>query len=354
MFKSFVLTEDRKLTLEAQQYLIDELDDELDFDVQAALVPNALVITTNVGFKKTLTLVGPEPSGKIADVKGLWVGEHGKSVPLIEIVKHVNSCVAMLKHCDVCIVKGLPKEALFSYHVIDNKGKVNLAVSMIPHDKELADYLFKLFPKQTFDILIAANIYDREKGLEAYSTKRISDVVKVYDDGGLNDDSNNSASDKLSKLIAAITDKALKTNDEKDIKDIVKNLDVAKLKPKLSRTVGNKLELAIKKASRTAQERDQDKHSDQFIFVGYEKFEPVPGTSHHKRRLEIENFYKANRFDLEDHQAIQQMLMRARIHNGHVYTISLPKGYIKEKTSSPSQMPEWLIDLIDERKTKLA
>ena len=343
IFKDFVLTEDKKLSFEAQQYLLENLDEKLNPSVDIDQV-DELRIKTNIGFDRSLKLVSAvDDDITRAQVKWWSTSTRSPFRELKSIVEHVNSCVASLKNYDICLkeTSGV-KPQLQHYTAIEAKTDQDSGIFFaIKTDHDVAGFFFKLFPNQVVNVLIENGIYDREKTLEAYEAKTIDKVIEQL------------GAKLRIKLITAIISYAKRSNDERDIKELIKGCDMKELMAEMPQAVQADLKLQIEKANRSQDDRDFDDNNDRFIFVGYEKFVPVPGTKHHKKTLEIENFYKVDRFDMSDHQAMGMMKMRARMHNGDVYLVSLPKGAVEAKSTRHSDLPEWLIDLIDEHKQKI-
>lgn len=109
----------------------------------------------------------------------------------------------------------------------------------------------------------------------------------------------------------------------------------------------------ISKIKRTDSEKEFESNYDTFFFVGRDKFTKIENGDY-KRSLEIESLYKIDRYDTKDASAFSMMSMRSRAHPGsNVYFIHIPKGVLTEKSYSESEIPKYLIDLIDQKKTKV-
>jgi hypothetical protein len=345
MFKTFMITEDKRLTFEIQQYLLDNVNSKLDPDIEIEGV-NKLRIKTNVGLDRELIILAnhPDTETKLHEIQWKVGAEnHPHTMSVAMLVDYVNECVAMLTHYDVFTSAG---KTLRDYWVIDVNRKVILPI--IPQDKEVADFCFKLFPKPTVNTLLSAGILDKPKLLAANNATSISQVVEAYKDLVAKDDSNALL---FNNLLNALANEVIDHNNEQDMQDVLKHCNVDELKKLLFHSTSVKFKLAITKAGRTKQDREFDDENDRFVFIGSEKFVPVPGTKHHKKTLEIENLYKVDKFDLSDHGTLKMMHMRARVQNANVYMVHLPKGFITSKANT--DLPEWLVDLIDKHKQKI-
>lgn len=146
----------------------------------------------------------------------------------------------------------------------------------------------------------------------------------------------------------------LKKGNDAEVKEFAKHVDVEKLEAHLERQTYSKLKLRTSQEKRTPAEKKFDDENDYFVFIGRPKFvESPPGSGNHRKTLEIENLYKVDRFELADHAAVKMMSMRARFQGdgSELYAIELPKGTLKDKGNT--NLPDWLVELIDEHKRKL-
>jgi len=162
----------------------------------------------------------------------------------------------------------------------------------------------------------------------------------------------------FSKSFNAIVDHlvqmVLKKGNDAELKEFAKHVDVEKLENHLERQTYSKLKLRTSYEKRTPAEKKFDDENDYFVFIGRPKFvESPPGSGNHRKTLEIENLYKVDRFELADHAAVKMMSVRARFQGdgSELYAIELPKGTLKDKGNT--NLPDWLVSLIDEHKRRL-
>jgi hypothetical protein len=159
----------------------------------------------------------------------------------------------------------------------------------------------------------------------------------------------NTYNQTLAPLIDEIVTVVLKM-DPPPVKLLASKVDMSKLKQLLSPKLKMALDLANQKVSRTKAEVKIDKNTDQFVFIARPKFVEEPDGKFRKT-LEIEKLVKVDRFDINAHQTISTMKIRARVQDGggDVYTIRLPKGVVGKH----GEIEDWLIDTIDKHKTKV-
>lgn len=113
----------------------------------------------------------------------------------------------------------------------------------------------------------------------------------------------------------------------------------------------NHLENLIKKIRRSQEDIEFEKEYDTFIFIGRYKYIEQPD-GNFKRKLEIENLYKIDKYNPDDQSIFNMMRMRARMHSdSKLYFIHIPKGTLEDK--SYTEVPEYLVDLIDKKKTAI-
>ena len=117
-----------------------------------------------------------------------------------------------------------------------------------------------------------------------------------------------------------------------------------------SKDLDKKVKLLVKKMNRDENTIERDEDFDCFAFIGREKFVKKDDDSY-KKSLEIENLFKVDIYSKEDLSSVEMMKMRATIQGGgsRVYFIWIPKDVIKED----EDIPEWMIDLIDSKKTPI-
>jgi hypothetical protein len=159
----------------------------------------------------------------------------------------------------------------------------------------------------------------------------------------------NTYNETLNQFLDQVVTATLKI-DPPPVKMLTSKVDMAKLKKLLSPKLKMALDLATQKVSRTRAEVKQDKNNDQYVFIGRPKFAEEPDGKFRKT-LEIEKLVKVDRFDINAHQTISTMKIRARFQgsDGDVYTITLPKGVV----GKDGHIEDWLIDTIDQHKTKV-
>lgn len=122
----------------------------------------------------------------------------------------------------------------------------------------------------------------------------------------------------------------------------------AQLKGKINQKVGVRYALAYNKLNRTPDEEDFDDTNDQFVFIARPSFKEVPkGSGNFRKTLEIENMVKVDRFDVDAHQMVGMMKLRANVQGegSEVYIVDLPKGTMKGGRPDAQ-----LIDLINQHK----
>lgn len=111
------------------------------------------------------------------------------------------------------------------------------------------------------------------------------------------------------------------------------------------------IENLVKKIRRSPEDLEFEKEYDTFVFIGRDKFLELPN-GNFKRKLEIENLYKIDKYNPDDQSAFNMMKLRSRSHpDSSLYFIHIPKGFLEEK--SYTKVPEYLVDLIDKKKTKI-
>ncbi len=116
------------------------------------------------------------------------------------------------------------------------------------------------------------------------------------------------------------------------------------------------IKLVNKKLIRTEGERQRDQENDLFVFIGRDKFvEKEDGN--YRKTLEIENFIKIDIYKPEDLQMVNMMQIRSRSQGGgsNVYMIWMPKDFFPEEKDSymEEEIPEWALDLINQKKTRI-
>jgi len=115
----------------------------------------------------------------------------------------------------------------------------------------------------------------------------------------------------------------------------------------------NSIKSLILKIRRNPEDIEFEREYDTFVFIGRDKFEELPNGSY-KRKLEIENLYKIDKYDPSDQSAFNMMKLRANSHqDSKLYYIHIPKGALEEKSYLTDEIPEYLIDLIDKKKTRI-
>ena len=119
-------------------------------------------------------------------------------------------------------------------------------------------------------------------------------------------------------------------------------------KPRELRSTKN---LVISKIKRKQSDIEFEENFDTFVFIGREKFVKLDNGSY-KKSLEIENLYKIDKYDFEDNSSISMMKLRSRTQGGDLYFIHIPKDALPEKSYTESEIPDYLVDLIDDKKTK--
>lgn len=155
------------------------------------------------------------------------------------------------------------------------------------------------------------------------------------------------------KLVNQFVAAALSGGD-KGVHDLMSHVDLKALQNVCDKQLYTALKLRVSKNDRTPQEIKFDEDHDMFIFIGREKFIEHPkGSGNYRKTLEIENLYKVDRFEMQDHAALSMMKLRAR-HQGNgseTYAVELPKDTMPDKANT--NIPDWLVTLIDEHKRRI-
>lgn len=127
-------------------------------------------------------------------------------------------------------------------------------------------------------------------------------------------------------------------------------MDLNKLAKLIDSKLAMQLKLAVEEASRTKAQEKFDKQNQQYVFIGRPAFKEEPDGKYRKT-LEIEKLVPVDRFDIKTHQMVEMMKLRARYQgeNSDVYMVTLPVTALKPG----ADVPEWMIDLIDEHKTRV-
>jgi len=141
-------------------------------------------------------------------------------------------------------------------------------------------------------------------------------------------------------------------SDTYDLSDIYKQSKGVKQLNDLK--VDTLAELVRSKLTRSEEHLSRDQSLDLFVFIAKPEFVENPDGSYRKK-LGIENFLKMNIYDPTDLQSISMMRMRASLQMADVYMIWIPKDTFEEEKDSysASEIPDWMLKLIDEKKTKI-
>lgn len=138
--------------------------------------------------------------------------------------------------------------------------------------------------------------------------------------------------------------------DRAALKLLGSKMDLNKLAKLIDSKLAMEMKLAVQEASRTKAQEKFDKENQQYVFIGRPAFKEEPDGKYRKM-LEIEKLVPVDRFDVKTHQMVQMMKLRARYQgeNSDVYMVTLPVTVLKPG----ADVPEWMIDLIDEHKTRV-
>jgi len=139
--------------------------------------------------------------------------------------------------------------------------------------------------------------------------------------------------------------------DKYDLSDIYKKMDkIPHMNPK---ELNEFVYLMGKKIIRTDDIKDRDNNNDLFVFIAKDKF--VKSGEAYRKTIEIENLLKIDLYDQSDLEQVNMMRLRSRMNASDLYMIRMPKGVFDEEKDSYSEdeIPEWLLDLIDKKKTKI-
>jgi hypothetical protein len=149
----------------------------------------------------------------------------------------------------------------------------------------------------------------------------------------------------LTSIVVAMT-----KMDAPAIRKLQDKIDLDELAQHIDAKMGVKLKLAGWKINRTPDQEKQDEENELFAFIGRPGFKETSG-GNYRKTLEIERLVKIDRFSSEHHQMVAMMKLRARVQGegSEVYQIVLPAGMVDDTTNPP----DWLVNLIDEHKTRV-
>jgi hypothetical protein len=112
------------------------------------------------------------------------------------------------------------------------------------------------------------------------------------------------------------------------------------------------IELMEGKLNRSKDKIQRDRENDLFAFIAkYEFVENSDGS--YRKKLDIENLIKIDLYNESDLSQISMMKIRARVNDKKVYIIWIPKGFLEEDQYYQRDIPDYLIDLIDKKKTEI-
>ena len=158
----------------------------------------------------------------------------------------------------------------------------------------------------------------------------------------------------LASLVQDDDDDRIKevVSDIYDLSDVYK--DANNIKNMNNKELDTLSILVKSKLTRSDDHISRDQTHDLFVFIAKPEFVENEDGSYRKK-LGIENFLKMNIYNATDLQAINMMKMRARFQMADVYMIWMPKGSFEKEQDSymPSEIPDWMLKLIDKEKTKI-
>jgi hypothetical protein len=153
----------------------------------------------------------------------------------------------------------------------------------------------------------------------------------------------------------------IKKDDSQEIQEIIEDkYDISEIykrkKEDIEKWTDRKLdsfiELMCGKLNRSEDKIQRDRENDLFAFIaGYELVENSDGS--YRKKFDIENLIKIDLYNESDLSQIPMMKMRARVNDKKVYIIWIPKGFLEEDQYYQKDIPDYLIDLIDKKKTEI-
>lgn len=154
-----------------------------------------------------------------------------------------------------------------------------------------------------------------------------------------------------------LTNTVIDIGSEEALKLFNSKVNIEELSKHLSGSTAARLKLALQKVSRSRAQRKMDEENELFVFIGRPAFKEVQeGSGNFKKTLEIEQMIKIDKFDLKHHGMVEMMKLRANFQGekSEVYQITLPAGTLVADKTSSSDIPDWLLNLIDEHKVKVS
>jgi len=135
------------------------------------------------------------------------------------------------------------------------------------------------------------------------------------------------------------------------IKELTQKIDLKSLASYVNRKEMVDLKLLANKAARTPDQEKYDEEQQLYVFIGRPTF-VEKGDGSYRKTLEIERLVPVDRFDKKAHHTISMMKLRAQYQGekSDVFMVHLPKA-LNVDTDHPD---EWLVDLIDEHKQRVA
>jgi len=112
------------------------------------------------------------------------------------------------------------------------------------------------------------------------------------------------------------------------------------------------IEIMSGKLNRSEDKIQRDRENDLFAFIaGYEFVENSDGS--YRKKFDIENLIKIDLYNGSDLSKVSMMKTRSRVNDKKVYIIWIPKGFLEEDQYYQKDIPDYLIDLIDKKKTEI-
>lgn len=198
------------------------------------------------------------------------------------------------------------------------------------------------------------DLNDEEVFFRTYSLEEENWVEKLIDN--LIEDLKNKPNWALKLLHSIVNNKShkdiIKYIEEKyDLSQLV-NKSLSGMSDGEIRTFAN---MMYQRAKREESKISRDENYDLYVFLAnYEFVENEDGS--YSRKLIIWSLIKTDLYNQKDLERVEMMKFRSRFNpDTSVYMIWMPKGIFEENKSSysPSEIPDYLLKLIDEKKTKL-
>ena len=141
--------------------------------------------------------------------------------------------------------------------------------------------------------------------------------------------------------------------DKYDLEDIYKKADQIRLMS--DSRLETLLKIFQKKLTRDEETIERDNTLDLFVFIGSEKFTKKENGDY-KKSLDIESLVKVNIYNPDELQQVNMMKFRSMANKGSdAYMIWIPKDTfeVEKDMYSPDEIPEFILNGIDKKKTRI-